>query len=163
MEERSVNQVLQEALLERYDQFKNAMHTYPEDSDEYKAAKRGMGELIQEMQTFNKNECDYWAKQEERRIEEEHNEAMIAIEERKLEEHNRVERERNEANLAVEREKRKISWQRVAFEFGLILVPLFMNRSTYFKAQGNMLEFEKTGRVTSTVGRELHLPKIFGR
>ena len=95
--------------------------------------------LAQLLITTDKDNSDYYDKQEKRRIEEERNKAMES----------------------VERDKQKITWGRVCFEMAKVVVPLAIQIIAFGKLQGRMFKFEETGRVTSTGGREMHLPKFW--
>lgn len=161
MAERVVDK-LEEALMEKYDRLVERLEdpSLSKGEYDYDRTEKELSDLIKEMQTFYKTDCEYWAKQEERRIEEEHNKEMLALEEKKLAEHNRVEQERNETNIQLEKEKQKLTWQRVAFEFGKVILSAGISAVVFFKAQEKVLKFEETGRITSTAGRELHLPKL---
>jgi chemotaxis protein histidine kinase CheA len=155
----NTNETLKEALLEKYNRTKTILET-SDDDEEYNAAENDMNDIIRELQALNKVEEEYYAKQEERRIEEEHNKEVLEMEKMKLEEHTKVEEKRNEAALNLEHEKQKLTWQKVAFEAGRILLPTILSAAVYFKAQRKVLEFEETGRINSTPGRELRLPKF---
>lgn len=152
---------LEEALLEKYERLKFILDSEPDASDEYKNAEREVNILIDKMQAFHKTNCEYFAKEEERDIEKRKNEDMAELEDQKLKAHSETERERNEMTLKLEQEKQKLTWKRIAFEFGKIVVPIIGGAIVYSKAQNKVLKFEETGRITSTAGRELHLPKIF--
>jgi hypothetical protein len=86
---------------------------------------------------------------------------MLELEERKMEQHEMIEESRNEAGIRLEQEKQKITWKRVAFELGKLVIPLGISIVHYNMAQKKVFDFEEHGRITSTAGRELHLPKIF--
>lgn len=76
------------------------------------------------------------------------------------EERRRIEEERNKAADATERDKQKVTWQRVGLEMAKVVVPMGLSIVAYFAAQTRILKFEETGRLTSSAGRELHLPKF---
>lgn len=87
---------------------------------------------------YQRQQLEYWDKEERRRIEEKKNDEMAKI----------------------ERNKQKIGWERWAFEFLKLGVTIGTGMYSFFKGQNNMLKFEEHGRITTTAGRELHLPKI---
>lgn len=87
---------------------------------------------------YNRQQLEYYDKEERRRIEEKKNDEMTK----------------------VERNKQKIGWERWAFEFLKLGITIGTGMYSFFKGQSNMLNFEEHGRITTTAGRELHLPKI---
>lgn len=68
---------------------------------------------------------------------------------------------KNQALYELEQKKSELSWQRVTFEMAKIMVPTIISIGAYEHFQRRILEFEETGRITSTAGRELHLPRFF--
>lgn len=76
------------------------------------------------------------------------------------EERRKLEREKNETLIRVEKEKQKITFARAALEMAKIVVPSVISVVAYSVFQKRVLIFEKTGRVCSTAGRELHMPKF---
>lgn len=95
--------------------------------------------LVELLINTDRDNAEYYDKQERRRIEEERNEAM------------------NE----TERDKQKLTWGRVGLEMAKVVVPLVVSFTGYNVFQKRILKFEETGRLTSTASRELHLPKCF--
>ena len=94
--------------------------------------------LVELLINTDRDNAEYYDKQERRRIEEERNEAM------------------NE----TERDKQKLTWGRVGLEMAKVVVPLVVSFAGYNVFQKRILKFEETGRLTSTASRELHLPKF---
>lgn len=72
-----------------------------------------------------------------------------------------LEREKNESMVQIEQEKNVISKPKMILEIARIVVPVVVPMIAYGIYQKRLLEFEETGRVNSTAGRELHLPKFF--
>lgn len=68
---------------------------------------------------------------------------------------------KNQALYELEQKKSELSWQRVTFEMAKIMIPTIISIGAYEHFQRRILEFEETGRITSTAGRELHLPRFF--
>lgn len=107
--------------------------------------KEGKDHLVKSIQLVDllvntdRDNAEYYDKQERRRIEEERNKAM------------------NE----TERDKQKLTWGRVGLEMAKVVVPLAVSFAGYNVFQKRILKFEETGRLTSTASRELHLPKCF--
>lgn len=77
-------------------------------------------------------------------------------------ERRRIEEKRNDAQNETERDKQKLTWGRVGLEMAKVVVPIVVSFAGYNVFQKRVLKFEETGRITSTAGRELHLPK-FGK
>lgn len=73
----------------------------------------------------------------------------------------RFEKIQKDLELEAAKKKDDISWKKVAFEMGKIVVPLAISIVHYNVAANKMYDFETHGRITSTAGRELKLPKIF--
>lgn len=76
------------------------------------------------------------------------------------EERRRIEEKKNDAAAEVEREKAKLTWGRVGLELGKVIAPILVSFAGYNVFQKRVLKFEETGRIVSTAGRELHLPKF---
>lgn len=108
------------------------------ESKEGKEALTKSMHLVELLLTADKDGADYYDKQERRRIEE----------------------ERNKAANDVERDKQKLTWSRVMFELAKLMVPLGISFAGYNVFQKRVMKFEETGRISSTAGRELHLPKF---
>lgn len=72
-----------------------------------------------------------------------------------------IERIKNEKLYELEKEKSKLGWSRVAFEMTKVLLPTVVSIAAYEHFQRRILEFEENGRINSTAGRELHLPKFW--
>lgn len=94
--------------------------------------------LVELLITTDKDNADYYDKQERRRIEE----------------------DRNKAQNETERDKQKLTWGRVGLEMAKVVVPLVVSFVGYNVFQKRVMKFEETGRISSTAGRELHLPKF---
>jgi hypothetical protein len=92
-------------------------------------------------------------------------ETLIAIEhdadeyEDKVE-RRKIERDKNDSAVQLEAERQKITWQKVALEFGKILIPSVLSIAAYDMFQRRVLNFEENGKITSTAGRDLHLPNL---
>lgn len=108
------------------------------DTKEGKEALTKSIHLVELLITTDKDNADYYDKQERRRIEE----------------------ERNKAANETERKKQELTWGRVGLEMAKVVVPLAVSFVGYNVFQKRVLRFEETGRITSTAGRELHLPKF---
>lgn len=74
-------------------------------------------------------------------------------------ERRRIDEDRNKAMAEIENNKQKLTSGRVIFEMAKLLVPMGVSLVGYSIFQRRVLQFEETGRITSTAGRELHLPK----
>lgn len=77
------------------------------------------------------------------------------------EERRELEKEKNETMAEIEREKGAISKPKMVLEIARIVVPVVVPMVAYGFYQAKLLKFEETGRVNSTAGRELHLPRFF--
>lgn len=118
-------------------QLKN-VETLDAGSKEGKEALAMSIHLVELLITADKVNAEYYDKQERRRIEE----------------------ERNKAQNETERDKQKLTWDRIGLEMAKVVVPLGMSFAGYNVFQKRVLKFEETGRISSTPGRELHLPKF---
>lgn len=114
------------------------VETLDAGSKEGKEALTKSIHLVELLITADKDNSDYYDKQERRRIEE----------------------ERNKAQNETERDKQKLTWDRVGLEMAKVIVPLIVSLAGYNVFQKRVLKFEETGRISSTAGRELHLPKF---
>lgn len=77
------------------------------------------------------------------------------------EQRRRIDEERNKEANQIERDKQNLTWGRVCLEMGKVVVPMALSLVGYNVFQKRVMKFEETGRVTSTAGRELHLPNFF--
>lgn len=126
-------------MLERAAQVQlENVETLDAGSKEGKEALTKSIHLVELLITADKDNSDYYDKQERRRIEE----------------------ERNKAQNETERDKQKLTWDRVGLEMAKVIVPLLVSFAGYNVFQKRVLKFEETGRISSTAGRELHLPKF---
>lgn len=73
-----------------------------------------------------------------------------------------IDKNRNESSADIERLKQRIDWRRMILEVAKIIIPTVLPLVIWRKSYTEMLQFEETGRFTSTASKELHLPKIFG-
>lgn len=74
-----------------------------------------------------------------------------------------IDKERNKTNAEIERRKLELDWKRMTLEIGKIVIPTFVPLIVWRKSFKEMITFEETGRFTSSVSRELHLPRIFNK
>lgn len=149
---------LQEGLNAKFERLNERLSNLEAGSKEYLEAEKAMEKLLDQMQAFYRTSNEFWAKEEERRIQENHNEQMAEIEDRKVKDHFDIEMERAQTQLQVEKEKQKLSWKKVVFEMSKVVVPAAISAVVFFKGQERMIKFEETGRFTSSVSRESHLP-----
>jgi hypothetical protein len=156
-----MDEKLYNELIAECDRLTEAINQMETGSDEWKQVYGRKLDVLEKMQEYNKVDAEYYDKMENRRITEEHNSKMVEIEIEKMREHKEIERERNAATIQAEEEKQKLSWKRVIFEMAKLVVPVGISSAIYLHAQNKVFDFEEHGRITSTAGRELHLPKIF--
>lgn len=74
-----------------------------------------------------------------------------------------LEEMKNNDQTEIEREKLKISWKKMLPEMIKIFGPALLSFMAYDVFQKRVLYFEEHGRISSTAGRELHLPKFLTR
>lgn len=108
------------------------------ESKEGKEALIKANTILDLLITADKDNADYYDKQERREIE----------------------RQKNEAQIAVERDKQKLTWSRIGFEMAKVVVPTLVSIFAYDVFQKRIMKFEETGRICTTAGRELHLPRF---
>lgn len=75
----------------------------------------------------------------------------------------RIDENRNIEMADIEVEKLNVNWKRMALEMSKIAIPVIVPLFAYDIFQRRVMKFEETGRITSTAGREMHLPKIFNK
>lgn len=115
------------------------IETLTPGSKERQNAVQDVRALVAALNETDSTMADWTDKQEKRRIDEEKNQSMAEI----------------------EKAKSDLTWKKIFVEFGKILIPSFISVWAYDRFQKRLLGFEETGRVNSTAGRELHLPKFF--
>ncbi len=74
------------------------------------------------------------------------------------EERTRIDKMKTEAMIQIEKQKQKFSWSHFLADCGKTLGMTIVSFELYKKLQAILLEFEKTGRVTSSAGHQLKLP-----
>lgn len=80
------------------------------------------------------------------------------------EQRRRIEEDRNRMNAVIEQDKNDVNWKRMLLELlkvGVPLLTVLYQAAKYGEFQDKLLHFEETGKVTSTAGREHHLPKFW--
>lgn len=107
-------------------------------SKERQSATTDVVKLIEKLNEVDRDNADYWDKQERREMD----------------------RKRNEATVKLEEEKQKLSPGRAALEVAKIAVPVVVPLVAYNVYQKRVIKFEETGKLVSTAARELHLPKF---
>lgn len=115
------------------------IETLTPGSKERQAAVQDVRALVSALNETDSTMAEWTDKQEKRRIDEEKNQSMAEI----------------------EKAKSDLTWKKILVELGKILIPSCISVWAYDKFQKRLLGFEETGRVNSTAGRELHLPKFF--
>ncbi len=138
MEEYAIDSVRAD-LMEEITRHLVEIENLPSGSQEQQRMVDNLQKLVNSLNQINQTEYDGYDKQERREID-------------KL---------KNQALYELERKKSEMSWQRVTFEMAKIIVPTIISIGAYEHFQKRILEFEETGRITSTAGRELHLPRFF--
>ena len=106
--------------------------------------------------------------QEQQRMVQDLNGLVAALNQLNQSEYERLDKEgrrklddkKNQALYELELKKSELSWKRVTFEMAKIIVPTIISIGAYDYFQKRVLEFEENGRINSTAGRELHLPKF---
>lgn len=115
-----------------------AMAGYEATSEERKRLMAEASIIAEKIIAEEHEQYEYWDKEDKRQLE----------------------REKLEANSKVEQEKLGVTWQRAVLEIAKVVVPTVISIGAYGVFQSRVLEFEENGRITSTAGRELHLPKF---
>jgi len=72
-----------------------------------------------------------------------------------------IERDKNATMAKLEVERNKLSWPRAGLEIAKVILPTLLSIGAYSVFQHRVLKFEETGRIVSTAGRSLSLPKFF--
>lgn len=73
----------------------------------------------------------------------------------------RIDEEKNASMAKIERAKAGFDIKKATFELVKVIIPTVISIAAYDIFQKRVLYFEENGRVSSTAGRELHLPKFF--
>lgn len=106
---------------------------------EYAECMRIICSFAEVMNTSEKDNLDYWDRTQ--RLE--------------------LEKEKLEKTMKMEREKIKESRFRGWLDFAKGVTIAITGYFAYDWFQKRVIDFEEHGRITSTAGRELHLPKFF--
>lgn len=144
---------LEEALISRYEEAKNKRGA---DNDQ-----ELMDKAISDMQEYYKTCCNYSSKIAELEMSRDHDEKTFELERKKMKQRSDDEQRHDESTISLEKEKRKMSWQKVALDVGLALVPvltLLISISANSDLADRIFYFEEKGRTfTSKNGRDLHI------
>lgn len=158
---------VKELLLEEYEDVKKELEVYDYGSDEYNKLTSRKWAIMDRIIRLEEDES-------KRTIESMKIEAA-ASENAKNREHDEImdykkntydcaaRLEQYSHNKEIEEMKRKKSKTEIALDVAKIAVPAIMTiwgYREYDKFQKRVLKFEETGRIVSTAGRELHLPKF---
>lgn len=127
--------------LERYIDLKWNDALSVEENANTKNAHHDYMEALEALRNIEKDQNDFYDKQEKRRIDE----------------------ERNQENADLEREKSKIGWKRMTLEVLKIFVPSMMAAGAAIWMQSKAGRLEETGRWTTEAGRQAHrqVPNIW--
>lgn len=146
----SMDRKLYDELIAECDRLTEIINSNEVGSPEWKDAYGKKLAILEKMGEFNKIDTEYFSKKE-----------SLNFEEKKLEHQAKIEASRREGELNLEREKQKIGWKRVSFEMAKLAIPMIISAWVYDRAQKKVFDFEEHGRITSTPGRQLGLPRFF--
>lgn len=160
---------LKEKLLEEYDDINGQMDAYDYGTDGYKRLERKGQHILDQLVCLEESEIKLKIeemkiqaaaeeKEKDRKHETKLNDETFS---RKYESDYRSESARYNHEMEVERLRRKKSGAEIALEIGKIVVPVAVPIIAYNVFQKRMLKFEEVGHISSTAGRELHLPRFF--
>lgn len=76
-------------------------------------------------------------------------------------ERRRIDEEKNKMQAENEVAKMELTWKKMLFEMAKVLLPTGLSVVAYHVFQKRLLEFEETGRLTSSASRGLNLPKFW--
>ena len=146
-------------LFEECDRLSEIMSSFEVGDETWKMAHSRKLDILEKMQAFYKVETEYQIKFEDREAERDHNEQMEALEEKKLEQQLKIEKIRAEEARALEDMKK--SWKTFAFAIGTVVLPELVKMIYHNAHTDKILGFEEHGRIISSIGRQLKLPRIF--
>lgn len=128
-----------EMLEESIEKRLKEIETLEPGSKERQAAVSDAKLLIAAMNETDSTMSDWTDKQEKRRIDENKNRQLAEI----------------------EAKKNSLDWKKTVLELLKVVLPTTISIIAYDQFQKRVLYFEENGRINSTAGRELHLPKFF--
>lgn len=149
---------LLEELIKECDRLTEIIDSSEVGSDEWKMAHSRKLDVLEKMQAFYKTETEYQIKFEDREATLDHDVEMLTLEEKKLEQHMEIERLRAEEARALEDMKR--SWKAFGFAIGTVVLPELLKIVYHNAHTDKVLGFEEHGRIVSSIGRQLKLPKL---
>lgn len=161
---------IKERLLEEYLECVSELEkkSYDKEDDAYKATERKADKIMERL--VHLEECEYRLKTENTKAEalqqdgiwnRKHEKEMADITAKNKYEYDlKVEKLRQANALEMERTKRKEAASRIAVEWAKVIIPTVVPIVAYNIFQKRVMKFEETGRICSTAGRELHLPKF---
>lgn len=108
-------------------------------SEEESRIIKNVGELSDKLNKFNATDIEAEDKYERREIEKAKNDRLASLEE----------------------QKSKLDVKRAGFEMLKLIIPGMIGGAFYLEAQKRILKFEEFGRLTTSAGKDLHLPNLF--
>lgn len=137
-----------------YDQYMDADSKYKQAirTGDEKDAKRELERITQMMGVFHKDLSNYELKHFEVT-------ANMMVEDKKRESNLKLEEEKRKTSVEIEKERKRVSVGCRIWEVAKILLPIVAGSITYGIAQKRLLKFEEEGHITTSAGKDLHLPK----
>lgn len=148
-----MNDKLYDEMIADCDRLQEIIDNSEVGSDEWKVAYNKKMELYDKMNAYNKADSDYLSRQEDRKVQEEHNREMREIEREKLKQHEEIEKIRNEAAKDLEKEKQKVTWQRATLRIAEVGIPIILSYIAVHNEGTRMFKFEEHGRLVSSQAR----------
>lgn len=136
MEEVGLKETICDELADQFE----ALGKVSKGSDEAEKITKDICSLVQVLDKLEQTEIDAYDKEERRKADKEKNQQMHDLEVKKS----------------------KLSWDRVLFEFGKIIIPGLIGWGFYAANQEKLLKYEETGRLTTDAARQgVRLPNPF--
>lgn len=88
------------------------------------------------------------------------NDEKIESDERDRAERRRIDEEKNKSLSKIESKKADVTFGKVSLEILKVAIPSVLSIVAYDIFQKRLLEFEEHGRLTTSAGKELHLPRF---
>lgn len=124
---KETNEMLEEAIVDRI----QWLEENPYDAENRGLVVDELEMLLKQREQIDRDNLEFFDKEERRRIEE----------------------ERNKATKEIEEKKQGINWKRATFELAKVTIPTLIGAILYRKESDKMYEFEENGRINSTAGR----------
>lgn len=151
-----MNEKLMEEFTKECERLNEILESQDTGTDEWEAAFDRKLKLLNEMNSFNKIETEFYTKEADREAQKTHDQLVEAMEDKKQKHQVEIEKWRRSGEVLVERVKSEVDWKKVGIRFVEIMLPLLVTIYARNCENESIMHFEKTEKILTTfLGRQL--------